>query len=86
LLIPLKNSFKIKIMARKKKITYRKVVFKITTKQKKIIKRYCEARKTTPIKLFKKAVRFYMEHNQALPKHDYHISKNQLKLFDGEQL
>ena len=68
----------------KKKIRYKRVVFKITTKQKKTIRLYCEARKTTPIKLFKKAVKFYMETNQAMPKHDYHISKNQLKLFEVE--
>jgi len=71
-------------MTKKKKIRYKRVVFKITTKQKKIIKIYCEKRKTTPIKLFKKAVKFYMEKNQALPKHEYYISKNQLKLFDAE--
>ncbi len=71
-------------MARRKKLRYKKIGFKITTNQKAIIQDYCKARKTTPVKLFKKAVQFYMERNQAMPKHDYHISKNQLKLFDIE--
>ncbi len=71
-------------MARRKKIRYRRVAFKITINQKKTIQTYCETRKITQIKLFKKAVKFYMERNQAMPKNDYHISKNQLKLFDME--
>jgi hypothetical protein len=69
-------------MARKKKIRYKRIAFKITSNQKMIIQDYCIAKRTTPIKLFKKAVKFYMEKNQTMQKHDYHISKNQLKLFD----
>ncbi|OIP05151.1 MAG: hypothetical protein AUJ97_01575 [Bacteroidetes bacterium CG2_30_32_10] len=69
-------------MVTRKKIRYKRISFKITSNQKEIIRTYCKSRKTTPIKLFKKAVKFYMEKNQAMPKQDYHISKNQLKLFD----
>lgn len=69
-------------MARRKKIRYKRISFKITTKQKEIIQDYCKAKRTTPIKLFKKSIKFYMDRNQSLPKQDYHISKNQLRLFD----
>jgi len=69
-------------MARRRKIRFKRITFKITSNQKEIIQSYCKSKRTTPVKLFKKAVKFYMEKNQAMPKQDYHISKNQLKLFD----
>ncbi|HRY32336.1 MAG TPA: hypothetical protein P5531_05160 [Bacteroidales bacterium] len=67
-----------------RKLKYRKVSFKLTEKQKKLVDRYCKARKTTPTKMMKAAIRDYLSrYSGTLADEDY-ISENQLKLFDDD--
>jgi hypothetical protein len=67
-----------------KKIKYKKVLFKLSEKQKSIIDRYCIAKRTTPNKMIKTAIKEYIMRNASLPDDEYYISENQLKLFDFE--
>ena len=71
-------------MKSKTKIKYKKVVFKLSEKQFKIIKRFCKSKSLTPNKFFKKATKDYIVHNYDFNTNDYHISENQLALFDLE--
>lgn len=70
-----------------KRTRYRKVAFKVTDRQKKLIERYCSAEKTTPVRLMKKSIMEYMDkHAYLLPSEDAsYISKNQLNLFDSDR-
>ena len=65
-----------------KKIKYKKVLFKLSEKQKSIIDRYCIAKRTTPNKMIKTAIKEYIMRNASLPDDEYYISENQLQLFD----
>ncbi|MHC1707658.1 MAG: hypothetical protein AB9842_09065 [Bacteroidales bacterium] len=67
-----------------KKIKYRKVSFKLTDKQKKVIERFCRLKRTTPTRMMKAAIKDYLiRHAASMPEEDY-ISENQLKLFDDD--
>ena len=68
-----------------KKIKYKKVLFKLSEKQKSIIDRYCIAKRTTPNKMIKTAIKEYIMRNASLPDDEYYISENQLKLFDFDE-
>lgn len=69
-----------------KKIKYRKVSFKLTDKQKKVIERFCKLKRTTPTRMMKAAIKDYLiRHAASLPEDDY-ISENQLRLFDDDEL
>jgi hypothetical protein len=67
---------------KRKKIRYRKVEFKITDQQKKLITRYCRKNRTSPVRLIKKALLEYLERHVADLPEEETVSKNQLKLFD----
>jgi len=68
---------------KRKKIKFKKITFKISDKQKKLIGNYCKVHKTTPNKLIKKSIKEYIKNNyNPTQGEDYHITKNQLKLFD----
>lgn len=67
---------------KRKKIRYKKVEFKISAIQKKRIDRYCRLKKTTAVKVIKKAVKEYLERHAADLPEEVVVSKNQLKLFD----
>jgi len=69
-------------MTYKAKKKYKKVIFKLSLKQYKVITRFCKSKKMTPNKLFKKAIKDYIVHNYDFNDNDYHISENQLALFD----
>lgn len=68
---------------RKKKPTvFKSITFKLSTRQKKSLRNYCVARKTTPTKLIKKMICQYINnYSQSVPD-EYYISKNQLDLFE----
>ncbi|MCX6271714.1 MAG: hypothetical protein NTU44_10935 [Bacteroidetes bacterium] len=69
-----------------KKIKYKKITFKVTEKQKQLIDRFCKAKRTTPTKMIKSAIRDHLSrYSSSLPESDY-ISENQLKLFDEDVL
>ncbi len=67
-----------------RKVRYRKVSFKLTEKQKKLVDRYCKARKTTPTKMMKAAIRDYLSRYSGTVANEDYISENQLKLFDDD--
>ncbi|HNX07685.1 MAG TPA: hypothetical protein PKL96_08885 [Bacteroidales bacterium] len=70
---------------KKRKIKYKKFEFKLSEKQKKIIDKFCHAKKVSPNKMMKTAIRDYIsKFADSLPEEDY-ISENQLKLFDVEE-
>ena len=69
----------------KRKIKYKKFEFKLSEKQKKIIDKFCHAKKVSPNKMMKTAIRDYIsKFADSLSEEDY-ISENQLKLFDVEE-
>ncbi len=51
----------------------------------KSLKNYCKARKTTPTKLIKKRIRMYTESFANEVPEKYHITPNQLDLFNKEK-
>jgi len=72
------------LMRKKKRkiIKYKTVTFKLSAKQMKSLRNYCRARKTTPTKLIKKSIRNYTEYFSNEVPEKYHVSHNQLELFD----
>ncbi len=68
---------------RKKK--FKTVTFKLSPKQMKSLKNYCKARKTTPTKLIKKNIRTFTESFAHEVPEKYHLTPNQLDLFNKEQ-
>jgi hypothetical protein len=70
---------------KKRKIRYKKFEFKLSEKQKRLIDKFCRARKVSPNKMIKTAIRDYIsKFADSLPVEDY-ISENQLQLFDVEE-
>lgn len=70
---------------RKRKIKYKKFEFKLSEKQKRLIDKFCHAKKVSPNKMIKTAIRDYIsKFADSLPEEDY-ISENQLQLFDVEE-
>ena len=51
----------------------------------KSLRNYCRARKTTPTKLIKKSIRAYTESFAHEVPEKYHLTPNQLDLFNKEQ-
>ncbi len=67
---------------RKRKTTYKIVTFKLSTRQKRSLKNYCKARKTTPTKLIKKMINpFINSYADSIPEELY-LTGNQLDLFE----
>jgi len=48
------------------------------------LRNYCSARQTTPNKLIKKSIRFYIEKFDKSVPDKYHIQHNQLDLFNKD--
>jgi hypothetical protein len=70
---------------KKRKIKYKKFEFKLSEKQKRIIDKFCHAKKLSPNKVIKSAIRDYIsKFADSMPEEDY-ISENQLRLFDVEE-
>ena len=70
---------------KKKVIKYKTVTFKLSAKQMKSLRNYCSARKTTPTKLIKKSIRYYIDNFAEHVPEKYHVSHNQLDLFEKEE-
>jgi len=67
-----------------KKVRYRKITFKITDSQKKLLDKVSLRLKTTPNRLMKKAIREYLiRYKDAIAADDV-VTANQLKLFDDD--
>ena len=71
-------------MKSKAKKRYKKIVFKLSEKQVKVINSFCKSKRISPNKFFKMATKEYIVHNYDFNTNDYHISENQLALFDME--
>jgi hypothetical protein len=67
---------------KRKKIRYRKIEFKISDQQKKLIDRHCRSRKITPVRMIKYAINDYLKKYASDLPEEVVVSKNQLKLFD----
>ena len=71
---------------KKRKVTkFKTVTFKLSAKQMKSLRNYCRARKTTPTKLIKKSIRNYTEYFSNEVPEKYHVSHNQLDMFEKGQ-
>jgi len=70
---------------RKKKIKYKKIVFKLSANQKKSLENYCKARKTTPNKLIKKSISRYINGFDKSVPDEYFKSERQLDLFGNDE-
>jgi len=67
---------------KRKKTRYTKVTLKLTSRQKRSLLNYCEARQTTPNKLIKKSIRRFINgFDKAVPS-EYYATENQLDLFE----
>jgi len=67
-----------------KKVRYRKITFKITDSQKKLLEKVSKQLKTTPNRLMKKAIREYLlRYKDTIAANDA-VTANQLKLFDDD--
>ena len=70
------------VTTRRKKAKYKTVAFKLSAKQMKSLKNYCRARKTTPTKLIKKSIRYYIENFSEEVPQKYYATTNQLDIFE----
>lgn len=66
-----------------RKIKFYKKNLKIPEAQNKTLKQFCKSHNTTENKVFRKAVREFLQHHAHLIEHGHHeVSANQLTLFD----
>ncbi len=65
----------------RKPIRYKIVTFKLTTRQKRSLDNFCRSRKSTPIKVIKKAIQPLLEKYADAAPPDNFIPVNQLELF-----
>lgn len=70
---------------RKKRKPYKTVTLMLSHRQMKSLRNYCRARKTTPTKLIKKSIRNYTESFANEVPEKYHVTHNQLDLFNKDQ-
>lgn len=65
-----------------KPLVFKTISFKLTVRQRKSLRNYCKARKTTPTKLIKKMIRPYIEHYAVSVPDECYVTENQLDLFE----
>jgi len=66
-----------------RKIKYYKKNLKIPETQNKLLRQFCKIHKTTENKVFRKAMREFLQRNVHLIEHTHQeVSPNQLTLFD----
>ena len=66
---------------RRKKIRYSTISIKLSSKQKKSLLNYCDARQTTPTKLIKRSIKRYINGFDKQVPEEYFVTENQLELF-----
>jgi len=74
-----------KAKKQRKPIRYKTLTITLTARQKRSLERFARSRKTTPLKLIKKAIRPLLENYADLEVNHVNEKVNQLKLFQGEQ-
>lgn len=67
---------------RRRKTTYKRVTFKLSTRQKRSLRNYCKARKTTPTKLIKKMINPFINNYADSVPEELYLTGNQLDLFE----
>ena len=67
---------------RRRKTTYKIVTFKLSTRQKRSLRNYCKARKTTPTKLIKKMINPFINNYADSVPDELYLTGNQLDLFE----
>lgn len=67
---------------KRKKVKYRKLTLKFSSRQMQSLENYCKARKTTPNKLIKKSIKFYLNNFDNDIPDKYLVTENQLDLFE----
>ena len=68
---------------RARKIKFYKKNLKITETQNKLLRQFCKTHKTTENKVFRKALREFLQRNVHIIEHGrQEVSPNQLTLFD----
>ncbi|MBR6775210.1 MAG: hypothetical protein IKM23_05785 [Bacteroidales bacterium] len=72
--------------SRRRSYKYHAVTFKLTSGQYRSLRNYCNARKTTPIKLIKKSIERYISHYEYEVPAELYLTENQLELFDFDEL
>ncbi len=70
--------------AKRKKIRYRKIAFKLTDGQKKALERYCRIHSTTPVRFIKALVNNKVERYRNYDHEPSYVTENQLTLFEAE--
>jgi hypothetical protein len=70
---------------KRKKVKFKTVTFKLSAGQKRSLINYCDARKTTPNKLIKKAIRRYIEFYASEVPTEFFVTEKQLDLFEEEK-
>jgi hypothetical protein len=68
----------------KRKTKYKKITFKLSSRQYKSMVNYCNARQTTPIKLIKKHIRPFINGYDKNVPDEFYITENQLDMFSEE--
>ena len=67
---------------KRKRTRFATITFKLTSRQKKSLFNYCEARQTTPTKLIKKVIRPYLNNYAREVPEEFYVTENQLDMFE----
>ena len=70
--------------SKKKKVRYKKIVFKITHGQKEALEVLCKRQNTTPVRYLKSVIRKQTSRYRANAQPVSYVTENQLQLFDLE--
>jgi len=70
--------------SKKKKVRYKKIVFKITDGQKEALEVLCKRQNTTPVRYLKSVIRKQTSRYRANAQPISYVTENQLQLFDLE--
>ncbi|TVQ89506.1 MAG: hypothetical protein EA393_06995 [Bacteroidetes bacterium] len=70
--------------SKKKKVRYKKIVFKITDRQKEALEVLCKRQNTTPVRFLKSVIRKQTSRYRSHPQPVSYVTENQLQLFDLE--
>jgi len=65
----------------RKPLRFKTITLKITVQQKKSLVNFSKSRRTTPIKVIKKAIRPFLQNYTHLEVNNIHEKINQLELF-----
>lgn len=68
----------------RKKVRYRTVTIKLTSRQKKSLDNFCRSRRTTPVKVIKRAIKPFTENFASSDPTPFPLP-NQLTLFEAAE-